>query len=135
MPFVDANIFIRFLTNDNPVKAIRCLKLFQNAHSGKIRLQSAEAIIAEVVFVLHSPKLYRLSPKTIAEKLTPHLKNPGLFIPHKRTLLHALQIYSQLRLDFEDALLIAHMLRTKTKEVFTYDEEFDKVKEITRLEP
>ena len=36
--FVDTNIFIRYLTNDDPVKADRVEKLLSEAAAGKVRL-------------------------------------------------------------------------------------------------
>ncbi len=66
MQFVDTNIFLRHLTNDDPVKSPACLELFRKAQRKEITLTTSESIIAEVVYVLVSAKLtYQLSPEEI----------------------------------------------------------------------
>jgi len=52
--FLDANIFIRYLTNDEPAKADRVEKLLDQAAKGKERLMTTEMVLAEVVWVLES---------------------------------------------------------------------------------
>jgi predicted nucleic acid-binding protein len=48
-----------------------------------------------------------------------------------------LDIYGNNNIDFEDALSIATMEEKKISQIYSYDEDFDKVKdcEITRVEP
>jgi len=53
--FVDANIFLRLLMNDDLAKADRCGILLANAKDGTVELHTSEAILAEVVYVLRSP--------------------------------------------------------------------------------
>ncbi|KKQ77065.1 MAG: putative ribonuclease VapC [Parcubacteria group bacterium GW2011_GWA1_38_7] len=135
MYFVDTNIFIRFLTNDHPTKARKCFELLGNANQGKIKLQTTESVISEIVYILSSKRLYNLPRVDITQKLMPVLKISKLAIPQKRTLMKALEIYVDYKIDFEDAILIANMYRTKTKEIFTYDEGFEKIPQIKRLKP
>jgi hypothetical protein len=45
--FVDTNVFLRFLTNDDPAKAKRAETLFRNALRGKIRLETSLLVIAD----------------------------------------------------------------------------------------
>ncbi|MCX5912385.1 MAG: PIN domain-containing protein [Deltaproteobacteria bacterium] len=52
--FMDTNLFIRYLVNDDPGKADRVEKLLEQATSGKIRLVTADLVIAEVIWVLES---------------------------------------------------------------------------------
>lgn len=135
MRFVDTNIFIRFLTQDHPTRSAACAKLLERAEAGLEQLTTTESVVSEIIHVLCSPRLYHQPPPEIATKLIALLKTCRIRLPHKKTVLYGLKLCSQFKLDFEDALLIAHMIRTNAKEVFSYDEEFDKVKEITRLEP
>ena len=53
MIFVDTNIFLCFLTNDDPRKADACEQLFKKAVSGKESLFTTELVIAEIVWVLN----------------------------------------------------------------------------------
>ncbi len=135
MQFVDTNIFIRFLTKDDPKKAEACFDLLQRAEKGEINLQTTESITAETVYVLESKRLYDLSKKEIYQKLFPLLKIKGLKITYKKSLILALDIYLKWNLDFEDAILIAHSLRVGSKEIYSYDRSIDKFSGVKRLEP
>ena len=135
MQFVDTNVFIRFLTKDDPQKAERCFELLESARKGKVKLQTTESVVSEIVYTLSSKRLYNLYPQDIYEKLLPILKIRGFKISHKRTIIAALGIYSKYKIDFEDAILVANMLRTEAKEIYSYDRGFDKIVDIKRLEP
>lgn len=136
MQFVDANIFLRHLTGDNPSKAQACFELFQKAEKNQVQLTTSEAVIAEVVYVLSSSKqIYNLTREEIRARLYPLLQLPGLKLSHRKMYLRALDLYSAYPLDFEDALTIAHMERQKIKEVYTYDRGFARFATIKRLEP
>lgn len=136
MYFVDTNIFIRHLTRDDPEKARVCFALFQKARDNKITLTTTESVISEIVYVLSSSRqIYTLSREEIRNLLYPLLSLPGFRIPHRRTFLRALNVYAAHDLDFEDALLIAHMERQNIKEIYSYDRSFDKIESIKRVEP
>lgn len=49
MQFIDANIFLRYLTRDDEVKAQACRALFDKAQENNIALTTSESVIAEVV--------------------------------------------------------------------------------------
>ncbi|NJN82008.1 MAG: type II toxin-antitoxin system VapC family toxin [Caldilineaceae bacterium] len=133
--FVDTNIFLRFLTRDDPEKAEACQTLFQRARSGEADLVTSESVIAEVVFVLSSPRLYDLSRQDIRARLYPLLTLPGLRLPQRETCLHALELYAAFPVDFEDALTTAHMHRQNIAELYSYDKDFDRLPNVNRIEP
>lgn len=137
MQFIDTNIFIRHLTRDDPNKAQACRALFQKANTGDIYLTTSESVIAEVVFVLSSKRLYNLSRDQVRSLLYPLLTLQGLNLAHRTTYLRALDIFASSNLDYEDALTIAHMERRKLKELFSYDQGFDHLrhKDVVRQEP
>lgn len=135
MDFLDTNIFLRYLTRDDPVKAQRCYDLFQRIKRKEVRATTSESVLAEVVYVLASRTLYNQPRENIRTLLFPIVSLPGLRIPHRRTFLHALDLYASTSLDFEDALSIAHMERMKLTTIVSYDEDFDRVKHIQRREP
>ena len=135
MQFVDANVFLRFLTRDDPVKAERVKELLERAERGEVALLTSESVIAELVFVLSSPKLYNLSRDRIRALLTPILSLKGLKLPQRAAFLRALDLYATTPMDFVDALVIAQMEAGGVEEVYSYDEHFDLVSGIRRLEP
>lgn len=134
MKFLDANIILRYLTRDDPKKAENCYELFQKVKRGEIELTTCEAVVAEVIYVLSSHSLYDLSRDKICSLLLPIINLYGLKLPQKRLYIRALDIYVSKNIDFEDALSVAHMEKRQIKEIYSYDSDFDKLKELRRLE-
>lgn len=136
MRFVDANIFIRYLTQDDRAKAAASYALFQQVRDRQEELFTSEAIVAEVTYVLSSVKHYALPHADIAARLRPVLRLRGLKLPNKRTVMHALALYeAHQNLDFEDALAVAHMHRAGLGVIVSYDRDFDGMPGIRRDEP
>jgi len=135
MCFVDTNIFLRYLTNDDPTKARKCFELFQKAKVSQINLTTSESVIAEVVYLLASKRVYNLTREEIVTRLRPLLSLPGLKIPYRNVFLRALEIYATYSIDFEDALSKAHMERQNISDIYSYDTDFDQLNGLTRLEP
>lgn len=134
MQFIDANIFVRYLTGDDPAKAKRCFTLFQQVKQNEVTITTAEAVIAEVVYVLSS-KTYGLTRSDIVARLRPLLTLPGLKLPHRSVFLRALELYVRHTVDFEDCLTAAHMEQQKITEIYSYDKDFDAITGLKRLEP
>ncbi|HUX85898.1 MAG TPA: type II toxin-antitoxin system VapC family toxin [Chloroflexota bacterium] len=136
MRLLDTNVFLRYLTRDDEEKAQRCFELFQRLKNGDETATTTEAIIAEVVFVLSSRRLYGLSHEDIRARLLPILGIRGLKLRQKRVYFRALDIYvAHPALDFEDALSVATVQVDGVQEIYSYDRDFDRVEGIVRLEP
>ena len=137
MRFLDTNVILRYLTRDDDAKAKACYELFQRVQRGEEELTTCEAIVAEVVYVLSSPRLsYRLNHAQIRARLLPILTLRGLKLPHKRVCLRALDLYaSSAFLDFEDAVAVAHMEQRSITEIVSYDRDFDRLAGLRRAEP
>ena len=134
--FVDANIFLRLLARDDPAKTQACLALFQRARRGDVELHTSEAIIAEVIYVLLSPKVYARSRTEIAAGLGAVIGIRGVHVPEKTAVLAAIDQWQQhQKLDFADCLAIAHALRAHGGNVYSYDRAVGRVDGIQRLEP
>jgi len=82
--FVDTNIFLRYLTRDDPQKAEACYRLFEKAKNSEVTLTTSESVIAEIVFVLSSPRVYHLTRTEVRARLYPILALEGLKIPDRR---------------------------------------------------
>jgi predicted nucleic acid-binding protein len=133
--FVDTNIFIRYLTRDDPQKAEACLRLFEQAKASGVILTTSESVLAEVVFVLGSPRGYRLSRADVRARLYPLVAMEGLKLADRRKYFRALDLYATHNIDFEDALTVAHMEQYNLDELYSYDRDFDRVGEVKRIEP
>ena len=132
--FVDANIFLRLITGDDPAKAARCLELFERANRGDVRLFTGESVVAEVVYVL-SRTTYRVPRADVEAALGAALSNPGLRMEHKESVLRALEHWHESKLDFEDCLAVQHVRRLALDGIYSYDRDFDRIPDIRRLEP
>jgi uncharacterized protein len=136
MKFIDTNVFIRFLTADDPVKAAACRDLFQRVRRGDEEIATCEAVVTEIVYILSARGHYGLSPADVRARLRPMLMLRGLKLPHKRLYLRALDVFAaHPTLDFEDAVAVAHMERLKLTGLYSYDSDFDRVTGVTREEP
>jgi predicted nucleic acid-binding protein len=134
--FLDANIFVRYLTGDDPEKAEASRALFERLAAENEQAAANEVIIAEVVFVLSSPRLYGLAHPEVAARLKPLLSSPWLHLASRTRCLRALDLYSEHSfLDFPDAFIVAHMEDAGGTELYSYDRDFDRVEGVTGVEP
>ncbi len=133
MRFVDTNIFLRFLTNDDPVRADACEKLFRRAIEGKEQLFTTELVIAEIVWVLES--YYELDRKEIRSKIEKILNTRNLYCPNREVIIHALGPYEEKNIDYIDAYNAFLIKLAGIAEVYTYDKHYDRLPWLTRLEP
>jgi uncharacterized protein len=136
MTYIDTNVFIRYLTGDDPTKGEASTALMEKVESGEVEVTTCEAIVAEIVFVLSSRSQYGLSPQVIRDKVAPILTLKGLKLKNKKLYLEALDIYAAYKgLDYEDALCVADMKQKGIGSIFSYDTDFDQIPQIERQEP
>jgi predicted nucleic-acid-binding protein len=103
---LDANIFVRYLINDDPVKAAKCEALLKSARSSKEPFFVSDLCIAEVVWVLHS--FYKVERKRIALFVHGLLNIEGLVFTDAAVLVDAVLRYSNTSVDFIDCYHAAH---------------------------
>lgn len=117
--FVDTNVFLRFLTNDDPAKARRAERLFHDATSGRVLLTTSVLVIAEIVWTLES--FYELGKTEIAEKVEKILVTPNLECEESARVLLALDMYVDQNVDFIDAYHAFYMRGHELTRIATYD--------------
>lgn len=136
MRFLDTNVILRYLVRDDEEKAAACRELFQRLNDAREEITTCEAVIAETVYVLSSRGTYGLPRSTVRDLLRPVIGMRGLRLPGKSIHLYALDLFvTYPQLDYEDALIVAHMRDAGIVEVVTYDGDFDRVPEVVRHEP
>ena len=135
MLFLDTNIILRHITQDNPDQGTRAYRLLQQVETDSVEVTTCEAVILEAVYVLSSKTLYNLPRQKIRDDLVGILSLRGLKLPHKRVYVRALDLYASSNLDFADAIIVAHMERQGILEIVSFDQHFDRVPGITRTEP
>lgn len=117
--FVDTNVFLRFLTNDDPGKAKRAETLFRDALRGKVRLATSLLVIAEIIWTLES--FYKVAKPDIAAKVEKILNTPNLECPDMPLILLALDLYVHASIDFVDAYTAFEMRERGLTQILTYD--------------
>lgn len=133
MRFVDTNVFLRFLVNDDPEKADACEELFRKAIAGDEALSTSDMVIYEIIWVLES--YYELKKSDIRESVEKILNTRNLHCPNKEIIISALSIYVEKNIDFIDAYNAFMLKLDKINEINSYDKHFDRVDWIKRIEP
>jgi predicted nucleic-acid-binding protein len=132
--FIDTNVFLRFLTDDDPSKAKRAEKLFKDAVAGKTRLRTSLLVFAEIVWTLES--YYELPKREIAEKVSTILNTPNLICDENRLIRLALDLYVQQNIDFIDAYHAFFLKEEGLDQIVTYDRKhFNRVSWLKVVEP
>jgi uncharacterized protein len=135
MYFVDTNVFLRFLSRDDEEKATRCQELFVKASLGEISLYTSELVVAELVWVLQSPKNYGLKPAKIRDILLPLLTQQHINLPNKKLYPLILELFATRDIDYIDAYHAVMMEHKNVSIIFSYDRHFDSLQGLQRLEP
>jgi len=133
--FLDTNIILRYLLQDDELKAQRCLELLEKAERREVILHTTDLVIAETVWVLESPSSYHLPKERIRALLLPIILLPGLRLIDKRLYRRIFDLYVNQDIDFIDAYNTAHMEKWGLAEIYSYDLDFDRIAGIIRLEP
>ncbi len=134
-PFIDTDVIIRFLTGDDLNKQAAATALFEQVEQGQITLEAPDTVIADAVYVLASPRLYRLARSEVQELLSALVHLPHFQVQNRSAVLRALEIFGKTRLDFGDTLIIASMEQQNSRILYSYDTDFDRFPDITRQEP
>ncbi len=132
--FVDANIFLRYLTNDVPEQAEAVETLLKKAAAGELELVTNAMVLAELVWVMESA--YRLPRATIQEYVLIIVNTPGLSVPEADMIVQAITWYAEKNVDFIDAYNAAWMGKEDISHIFTFDQKhFRRFDELTALLP
>ena len=131
--FVDTNIFLRYLTRDDPSKYEGCRTLFKNAIEGKIALATSGMVIAELVWTLLS--YYKVPKAEVVEKISIIVATDNLLIPDKEMISEALLLYGMKNIDYIDAYNAVLMKAHGLNAIYSYDEDFDSIEGMKREEP
>lgn len=112
---VDTNVWVRYVTNDDPEQAQRALKLLESADDVFV----PKTVLLELEWVLRA--VYELSPSSIHRALLHILGLPVVHAEAAGQVARALDYYTQ-GIDFADAL---HLAGSEPVEAFyTFDAQF-----------
>lgn len=134
-PFIDTNILVRFIAGDHPQLQTATAALLETIERGELEVQCPSTVIADAVYVLSSKANHDLERQEVSDTLSAIVRLPKLVIEDRAQVLGALVIFAQTSLDFGDAMILAGMhLQGKTI-LYSYDHDFDRFRDIQRLEP
>jgi predicted nucleic acid-binding protein len=125
--FVDANVFLRFFTQDDEGQHEKARALFMDADAGKIELASGPPVLFEVAWTLRSA--YELSPGQILDILDAIAAFPGLSLSDGNTVLSAISLARESGVEFADAYIAASARSLGVDSIATFN-----VKHFNRLD-
>ncbi len=133
MRIIDANIILRYLTNDVQDQAERAGELLTKVEAGSEEVFLPDIILADIIWVLEG--YYKQSREQIREWITTILSMQGLRFSDKSVALDALDIYVDLGIDWSDAFVTGQMINHGIMEIYSFDRHFDRIGAIKKIEP
>ncbi len=118
--FIDTNLFLRYLTNDQPRHADQVEKLLRRAAAGKVILTTHVLIIAEIVWTLTS--FYKTPREEVKDKIVAILNTDGIQVENTNLILQAALTFAEKNVDFIDAYTAAWCATNVVPVVCTFDQ-------------
>jgi len=131
--FVDTNVFLRFLTKDDPAMFERCRDLFRKGIEGEVILVTSGMVIAELIWTLLS--YYKVPKAEVVEKMAVIIGTKGIDIPDRDIIAESLILFGRKNVDYIDAYNAMLMKRHRLEEIYSYDRDFEEIESVKRLEP
>lgn len=129
---LDANVLVRFLVQDDPRQGAAATALFAKAGRREITLRLDALALAEAAYVLIGR--YGRSRVEVANVLLAIIQSAGIEALEADVVTDALRRFAAINADFADAWLAARAARHGL-DVVSFDRDFDKFKDIQRVEP
>ncbi|MDE3095889.1 MAG: PIN domain-containing protein [Chloroflexota bacterium] len=132
LPFLDTNILLRHLRQDQPILSPRATAILDRVERGELSVRTSDIVVFEAVFALQ--RSYREPRDRIAAGLLPIIELPGIVLPGKRHYRSIFDLYVGGGLGFADCYHVVLMQRLKLSDILTFDTDFDGVPGIRRRE-
>jgi predicted nucleic acid-binding protein len=129
---LDANVLVRFLTQDDPRQSPAATALFEKAERREITLHLDGLAVAEAVYVIIGR--YGRSRTDVANVLLALVQNAGIETVEADIVTDALRRFAGFNVDFADAWLAARAARDN-RAIASFDRDLDKFKDVKRIEP
>lgn len=134
MIFVDANIFLRAILQDDRAKAEDCLKFLRMVDQGELEAATSILALNEILWVLEG---LGVSRRDIVKRLKAIAASNVEILASADSggLMESLSLYEELGIDFIDALNAYVARENKISKIVSYDEHFDRLNFVERIEP
>ena len=123
---MDSNIILRYLLGDKESSSV------EKILKGKNTLVVPDIVVAEVVWTLG--RFYKWPKEKVAQFLLVLLKGKNIEF-NENVIFPTLSMFLKYNVRYTDAYISVIMKQSKTKDIYSFDKDFDKVKSIKRLEP
>jgi predicted nucleic acid-binding protein len=133
LPFLDTNIFLRHLLQDEPNHSPRATAYLARIQAGQTQGCIAETVVFEIVFILE--RTHKQGKSAISDSVLPLIELPGLVVPNKRRFREIFDLYVRLNISIVDAYHAVTMCRLGLDEIVSFDRGFDRIAGIRRIEP
>ena len=137
MIFLDTNIFIRYIEQEDKNKSADAERLIHKIVSREIVCFTNTMVIAEIVWVLE--KYYDWEKPEVCDNIEFILNTPNIKIRDRKILQSAVKTYRELNIDFIDSYNYAYIKANNSPMIYSYDIHFDKLnkayKDIERMVP
>ena len=131
--FIDTNIFLRVITQDEPKHAADCISVLSKLRDGKFVAFTSPLVLAEIQWTLS--KFYNFEKKDTLRALDSILAIKNLKFVEESNFPLALFLYARNSIKFIDCLIASYPpILHKQLPILSYDKEFDKI-DVKRLEP
>ena len=124
--FVDANVFLRVLAEDDEGQSRKARALFEDAAAGRVELVTGPPVLFEVAWTLR--RRYRKSPPEVLEVMEAVLGTPGLEVADAERVLEAVDLARRGGGEFADGYVAAMSRATTCEGVATFN-----AKDFTRM--
>lgn len=117
--FIDANVILRLVRGEPADQAQAAVGLFNRAAGGEFLLIIHPTVLAEVIYVLTSPRVADLHRPKVAAALRSLFGLDGVEVPDLDRTLEALRRFEATNLDWVDCLILSHSTGTA---VYSFDQ-------------
>ena len=128
---LDANVLVRYLTQDDLVQAKKATAIIEGAATGGERLLIHPVVLCELVWVLETA--YDYTRTEMASILDRILRTAQFEIPQKETVWSAWADYRSGKGDFADHLIGREGERLGAQQTVTFDRELKGCRQFTVL--
>lgn len=116
--FVDSSVFIGFLARDVETRYEKAKELFQSAEKGSVKLETTEAVVAEVARQLEAE--YSMERQALGRVLEAIVGTRNLKVANRAVLAKAIKVYMRGGMGFQEACNIAFMKARGRSRVATF---------------
>ena len=131
MIFLDANIILRFILDDDPTLSPKAKSIFESISRSKSKIFISQMAAFEVTFTLE--RTYKLPKSDVRQEFLKIIKVENIILDKREILEKALFFYEDKNISFADAYQAALMFKKKVKKIYSFDRDFDRFPQIKRL--